>query len=96
MPELKVWHISGGIMWNNKCDQIISIERPDFYSDRTSGYTKVTTHKVKRRRTGGALGDCDFDFLIGCSRYQERITQKIVCDPKRMIQIAYHFKKNTL
>ena len=83
LPEMKVWHIAGGVMWNNKCDQIISIERPEWHSDKTSGWTKVTTHKVKRRRTGGSLGECDFDYLIACSRYQERVTQKIVCDPER-------------
>lgn len=81
LPEIQVWHIAGGVMWNNKCDQIISVERPEWYTNKMSGWVKVKTHKVKRRRTGGSLGDCDFDFLLSQSRYCDRVSRLVVCDP---------------
>jgi twinkle protein len=83
LPEVQVWHIAGGVMWNNKCDQIISVERPDWYNNKTSGWTRVKTHKVKRRRTGGSLGETDFDFVLKESRYYEKGTDRLVCDNKK-------------
>lgn len=86
LPEVQVWHIAGGPMWNNKADNILSVERPQWYSDKTSGHTKVKTHKIKRRRTGGSLGECDFGYVLRESRYCEKDTDKIICDPKRAAQ----------
>lgn len=83
MPRLKWWHLAGGPMWNNKCDNIICVERPDWDKDSASGWTRLETQKIKRRRTGGSLGECDFDYLLRQSRYAERGTDKIICDPKR-------------
>jgi twinkle protein len=83
LPEIQVWHIAGGIMWNNKVDQILSVERPDWYRDKSSGLTRVKSHKVKRRRTGGSLNETDFDYMIRQSRYCETGSDKIICDPKR-------------
>lgn len=90
LPEIQVFHIAGGVMWNNKCDQIISVERPEWYSNKASGLTRIKTHKVKRRRTGGTIGETDFNYLFTSSRYAEIPNQKVVCDPKR----AAEYKKN--
>ena len=83
LPEVKVWHIAGGPMWNNKADNIMSIERPDWYRDKSSAWTRITTHKIKRRRTGGSLGDADFGYVLKQSRYCEKETDKIICDRAR-------------
>lgn len=92
LPEVQVWHISGGVMWNNKCDQIISVERPQWYVDKTSGHTRLKTHKIKRRRTGGSLGDCDFGYVLKESRYCEKSTDKIICDRERVKEYKEHQK----
>lgn len=86
LPPIKVWHIAGGVMWNNKCDQIVSVERPEWYTNKSSGWTRLETHKVKRRRTGGSLGESDFDYMLQQSRYCERGSDKIVCDPIRALE----------
>lgn len=86
LPEVNVWNIAGGPMWNNKGDNLISIERPLWYSDKTSGLTRIKTHKIKRRRTGGSIGQCDFDYVLRESRYCEHGTDKFICDPKRAKQ----------
>jgi twinkle protein len=83
LPKLQVFHIAGGVLWRNKCDNILSVERPDWYRDKQSGWVQVETHKIKRVRTGGSLGTCDFDYFVRASRYQERGSDLFVCDPKR-------------
>lgn len=87
LPEVMVWHIAGGPMWNNKMDNILSVERPAFYTDKTSGWTRVKTHKIKRRRTGGSIGECDFDYILKESRYCERISNITACDRSRANRI---------
>jgi twinkle protein len=86
LPKIEVWHIAGGQMWRNKMDNIISVERPDWNRDKTSGWTRIETHKIKRRRTGGMLGECDFDYLVRQSRYTEKNSDVIICDPKRALK----------
>jgi twinkle protein len=86
LPEVQVFHVAGGVMWNNKIDNIIAIERPNWYSDKTSGLTRAKTHKIKRRRTGGSLGEADFNYLFSSSRYAECPNDMVICDPKRSDQ----------
>ena len=83
LPEVQVWHIAGGPMWNNKSDNILSVERPEWHTNKTSGWTRIKTHKIKRRRTGGSLGEADFDFVLKEARYYERDTEKLICDRRR-------------
>lgn len=84
LPTAQVWHIAGGQMWRNKADNILSVERPDWHRDAMSGWTRIKTHKIKRRRTGGMPeAECDFDYLIRKSRYVERGSDKEICNPLR-------------
>lgn len=83
-PEVEVWHLAGGAMWANKMDNILVIDRPEWWRDKTSTYTKVRTLKIKRRRTGGkAGGECDFDYLQSQSRYCLMGSDKMIIDMKR-------------
>lgn len=88
LPKLQVFHISGGPTWRAKIDNILSVERPDWYKDKQSGWVQVETHKIKRVRTGGSLGTCDFDYFMKHSRYQERGRDVFVCDPKRAARVT--------
>jgi len=83
-PDVEVWHLAGGAMWNNKMDNIVMLDRPEWYKDKTSTYTTVKTHKIKRRRTGGKAGGLvEFDYLYNQSRYCVRGTDKMILDIKR-------------
>jgi len=83
-PDVDVWHLAGGAMWNNKIDNIMAVDRPEWWRDKTSTLTKLRSLKIKRRRTGGkAGGECDFDYLPNQSRYCLIDNDKIVIDPKR-------------
>lgn len=86
LPEAQVWHIAGGPMWNNKMDNILMVDRPAWHQDKTSGWTKIKTLKIKRRRTGGSLGEADFDYTLKTSRYSEKGSGKVICDQKRAAQ----------
>lgn len=92
LPQIKVFNIAGGPMWNNKADNILSVERPEWDINPTSGLTRVTTHKIKRRRTGGSIGSTDFNYLLSQSRYCEKDTELLVCDRRR----ASAYKKGLL
>jgi hypothetical protein len=76
-----VYDIAGGAMWGNKCDQIISYYRPNFHENKNSPEVKVFVQKLKRKRTGGQLGDCDLTLLWAKKRYCNPLTGETPCDP---------------
>lgn len=85
-PVVTAYNISGGSMWWNKSDNIIIHSRPNWHIDRTSGLTKIITEKIKRKRTGGSLGDCDFMFNPMTMRYRDvSPADKVICDPARAL-----------
>lgn len=86
-PKIEVWHISGGAMWNNKTDNIISVDRPEWHENKSSPWTRLETHKIKRRRTGGANGvEVDLMYLPSKSTFCERDSNKIICDKARALE----------
>jgi len=77
-----------GAMWGNKSDQIISYYRPNFHENKNSPEVKIFIQKLKRKRTGGQLGDCDLTLIWAKKRYCNPITGESPCDPvyaKKMI-----------
>lgn len=86
MPIVDMYDIAGGAMWGNKCDQILSYYRPNFHSDKNSPQVKVFVQKLKRRRTGGQLGDCDLTLVWSKKRYINSLTGEMPCDPHLAIR----------
>lgn len=68
-PPVDAYDISGGSMWANKADEIISYYRPNFHLDKTDPCVKVFVQKVKRKRTGGKPGDFDLKLNWATKRY---------------------------
>ena len=81
LPIVDMYDIAGGAMWGNKSDQIISYYRPNFHENKNSPEVKVFIQKLKRKRTGGQLGDCDMTLLWSKKRYTEAISGCTPCDP---------------
>jgi len=81
LPIVDMYDIAGGAMWGNKSDQIISYYRPNFHVDKNSPEVKVFIQKLKRKRTGGQLGDCDMTLIWSKKRYSEMISGDMPCDP---------------
>lgn len=83
-PPVEVWHLAGGAMWNNKMDNILTVERPEWWRDKSSNWTQIRTHKIKRRRTGGQAGhEVDFTYLSSQSNFCLRESDKLILDKKR-------------
>lgn len=80
-------NLAGGAMWGNMAYDIISVHRPNWFSDRVNAEVQVVTQKIKRKRTGGQQGQATFyhDFLK--ARYysvsQDGSGKKYYCDPDR-------------
>jgi len=79
------YDISGGAMWGNKVDGIISWHRPNFLTDRKDPNVEMHVQKVKRKRTGGQTGQVDLYVSWGIKRLCEKDGFS-PCDPKLPIE----------
>ena len=66
-----VYDLSGGAMWNNKCDNIVCIYRPFFTSDPKNAVVKFISQKIKKQKLNGRPGETDLYFNIATMRYYE-------------------------
>lgn len=82
LPVVDSYDISGGSMWANKIDNILSYYRPNFHINKNSPEVTVYVQKIKRKRTGGQLGNFDLSLIWSQKRYSNS-KQEIPCDPKR-------------
>lgn len=82
-PPVDMYDISGGAMWANKSDGIISYYRPRHHEDKTSPEVTILIQKIKRRRTGGKPGQFDLKMLWATKRFVDPMTNLPFCDPNR-------------
>lgn len=82
LPVPDMYDLHGGSMWSNKCDQILSYYRPNFHIDKNSPEVTVYVQKLKRKRTGGKLGNFDLYLNWSKKRYINQITNEMPCDPE--------------
>ena len=83
LPPVDMYDISGGAMWANKSDSIISYYRPNHHIKKTSPEVKIYVQKIKRRRTGGKPGDFDMLMNWDIRRFVDPLNMVPFCDPKR-------------
>jgi twinkle protein len=83
LPPVDMYDISGGAMWANKSDNIISYYRPNHHIDKTSPEVKIYIQKIKRRRTGGKPGDFDIRMNWEIKRFVDPISGRPYLDLKR-------------
>lgn len=83
LPVVDMYDIAGGAMWGNKVDQILSYYRPNFHIDKNDPNVTVYVQKLKRKRTGGKLGDFPLVLNWKCKRYADPINGFMYCDPER-------------
>jgi twinkle protein len=82
LPPVDMYDISGGAMWANKSDNIISYYRPNHHVNKTSPEVKIFIQKIKRRRTGGKPGDFDILMDWEIKRFVDPISRRPFCNPK--------------
>lgn len=81
LPVVDMYDIAGGAMWGNKSDQILSYYRPNFHENKNSPEVRVFVQKLKRKRTGGQLGEFDLTLLWSQKRYCDMSNHEVPCDP---------------
>lgn len=80
LPVVDMYDIHGGSMWGNKVDLILSYHRPRFHEDKNSPEVQIYVQKLKRKRTGGKLGDYPLRLIWSKKRFEEE-NGNIPCDP---------------
>lgn len=82
LPIVDMYDIHGGSMWGNKVDLMISYHRPNFHIDKNDPRVEVYVQKLKRKRTGGKLGNFPLTLNWEKKRYMED-DGTIPCDPRQ-------------
>lgn len=80
LPVVDSYDIHGGAMFANKVDLLVSYHRPRFHEDKNSTEVEIYVQKVKRKRTGGKLGNFPLHLNWAKKRYVES-DGNIPCDP---------------
>lgn len=86
LPVADMYDIAGGAMFGNKVDQIISYHRPRFHEDKNSPEVEVYIQKLKRKRTGGKLGNFSMTLNWKAKRFFNPITGETSCDPNAALK----------
>lgn len=86
LPPVDLYDISGGAMWANKSDNVISYYRPNHHENKTSPEVTVYIQKVKRIRTGGKCGDFNISMNWATKRFVDPITQLPFCGTNQKIK----------
>jgi twinkle protein len=92
LPPVDMYDISGGAMWANKADNIISYYRPNHHIEKTSPEVQIFTQKIKRRRTGGKPGDFPIRMKWEMKRFVDPISGLPYLDPQKR---NIHIQNNT-
>jgi len=82
-PPVDMYDISGGSMWANKADGIVSYYRPDYHLDKSSPNIQIHIQKVKRKRTGGKVGEFPLRLNWSMKRFVDPVSGESFCNPKR-------------
>jgi len=100
LPVVDMYDIAGGAMWGNKADQILSYYRPNFHINKNSPEVTIYIQKLKRKRTGGQLGQFDLTLLWSKKRYSNPFTGETPCDPqlvkRKKLEAQHDYKQPEL
>lgn len=96
LPVVDMYDIAGGAAWGNKMDNIVSYYRPNFHVDKNDPNVQIYIQKLKRKRTGGKLGDFPLTLNWGRKRYMDPLTGEMPCDPMAASGISQKMKQKNL
>jgi twinkle protein len=72
-----VYHLSGGAMWYNKCDNIVCVHRPNFYTDPSDELVFIQSQKIKKQKINGMPGTIELKYDRFAGRYYEENTSPL-------------------
>jgi twinkle protein len=85
LPVVDFHDISGGAMWGNKVDGIVSWYRPNWHNDKKDPHVEMHIQKVKRKRTGGQHGHIELYVTWANKRLCEKPDLHEPCDPQKFL-----------
>jgi hypothetical protein len=85
LPPVDLYDISGGSMWANKSDNVISYYRPNHHENKSSPEVKIFIQKIKRIRTGGKCGQFDLTMNWAIKRFVDPISGMAFCSPDKKL-----------
>ena len=88
LPIVDMYDLHGGSMWGNKVDSLISYHRPNFHVDKNDPSVTIYVQKIKRKRTGGKLGNFNLKLVWSLKRYCDDY-ETVFCDPKLAEKIKF-------
>jgi hypothetical protein len=66
-----VFDLSGGAMWNNKCDNILVTHRPFYTSDKSNPSSYFRSQKIKKQKLNGVPGDVVLNYDFFSARFTQ-------------------------
>jgi hypothetical protein len=63
------FNLSGGNMWNNKMDNVLSLNRPYYFQDMADTRVEIHSLKIKKQKLVGIPGMVSMDFIRQTNRY---------------------------
>ena len=70
IPKATKWNITGGQMWNKKCDCIIIPH--SYWPEERDTTVEIEVVKVKNQRYNGSIGMVALDFDLKTGRYENK------------------------
>ncbi len=70
-PVPTQWYIAQGAMWDNRCDNIISVHRPNYHIDPSDTHVDIHCLKIKKQKLVGIPGTVNWDYGRLEARYYE-------------------------
>lgn len=67
MPN--AYSLSGGAMWNNKCDNILAVHRPNYLTDKDDKTVMVVSQKIKKQKVCGIPQAINLTYNRESGRY---------------------------
>jgi twinkle protein len=62
-------HLAGGMMWGNKCDNILCYHRPNYRTDPKDTSCILASQKIKRQKYNGRPGFVEMEYKPHKSRF---------------------------
>lgn len=87
-----VYHLAGGAMWYNKCDNIVCIHRPFFYTDPQNNIVLVKSQKIKKQKLNGRPGMIELKYDTFEARYYQSEFSPLSNKPTEKINVTNYYE----
>lgn len=69
--EPTAYEISGGAMWNNKPDNMLCYNRPNYFTNPKDAWCTFSSQRIRKQKLNGVPGKVNFTYDVNKSRFFE-------------------------